>query len=474
MKCIIALLLAISCSSALSEKAQKNILLICIDDLRPELGCYGVDYIHTPNIDSLAAKGQIFKHHYVQAPTCGASRYALLTGRYGPAGNDELMSRARILKKKKSMVSPSLPAWFKQHGYITCSVGKVSHHPGGFGGADWNDPTQLEMPQSWDMSVMPSGAWQHPRGAMHGLANGEIRNKASAMEVFQSTEGGDSIYPDGLITSTAQQQLEALTKETKPFLLAVGFIRPHLPFGAPAKYLDIYKDTQFQAIPHPNKPAGITTWHGSGEFMRYNHWGKDPRKDPAFATEVRRHYAACVSYADAQVGKLLASLKESGADKNTIIVLWGDHGWHLGEHAIWGKHSLFEESLHAPLIISNPATQTSPSSTDAVVETIDIFPTLCELTDLPTPTMLDGKSLAQTLNAPPLPSGRLAVSYTSRAATIRSSTHRFIVHKNGARELYDFTAKDRGSINCAKQQPEIATLLLAELKQRLPSFLIKK
>ena len=161
-----------------------------------------------------------------------------------------------------------MPAWFKQHGYITYSVGKVSHQPGGFGGADWDDPSQLEMPQSWDKAMMPSGPWKHPRGAMHGLANGEIREKSGNMDVFQATEGDDSIYPDGLITASAQQQLKTLSKGDKPFFLAVGIIRPHLPFGAPAKYLDLYKHAKLPAIPHPDKPGGTTTWHGSGEFMK--------------------------------------------------------------------------------------------------------------------------------------------------------------------------------------------------------------
>ncbi len=471
MKIFIPSILALLCAQALTAVAQKNILLICIDDLRPELGCYGVDYIKTPNIDALAAKSQVFKHHYVQAPTCGASRYALLTGKYGSASNNALMARSKKLKNNK--LSPSMPAWFRQHGYTTTSIGKVSHHPGGLGGADWNDPSQLEMPQAWEQSMMPSGQWEHPRGAMHGLANGEVRENASTMDVFQATEGGDSTYPDGLITACAQQQLKTLTKSKKPFFLAVGFIRPHLPLGAPAQYLKLYKDAKLPVIPHPNKPSGITTWHGSSEFMKYNNWGKDPRKDPDFANEVRRHYAACVSYADAQVGKLLTTLKETGADKDTIVVLWGDHGWHLGERAIWGKHSLFEESLHAPLIVCTPATRSSPSATEAVVETIDIFPTLCDLTGTEIPATLDGQSLVPTLSDPTTLS-HLAVSYNGRAATIRSSTHRLVAHKNGALELYDFTAKEGGSLNCAKQQPETAQLLLGKLKLRLPSFSFKK
>jgi len=278
---------------------RPNVLLLCIDDLRPELACFGKEYIHSPNIDRLAEGGRAFFRHYVQAPTCGASRYSLLTGCYGGAGNGALIDRS----KKLDSVPPSMPAWFRQNGYTTVSIGKVSHHPGGMGGPDWNDEGSLEMPNSWDRHMMPVGAWQHPRGAMHGLADGEIRVKAGEMDVFQSVEGDDTIYPDGLTTDVALRQLEVLAKDRKkPFFLAVGIIRPHLPFGAPAKYMEHYRDAKLPPTPHPEKPAGKTTWHGSGEFMKYNRWGRNPNQDAEFAIEVRKHYAACVTYADAMVG----------------------------------------------------------------------------------------------------------------------------------------------------------------------------
>jgi len=218
---------------------KPNVLLICIDDLRPELGCYGVDYVKSPQIDALAAESRVFGRHFVQAPTCGASRYALLTGTYGPADNHALFLRSKKVKKDASAVSPSMPAWFRQHGYQTVSVGKVSHHPGGFGGKDWDDEAELEMPLSWDRSMMPSGEWGHPRGAMHGLANGEIRKNSKECALFQAVEGPDTIYPDGLITKTALEQLTTLASDEKPFFLTVGLIRPHLPFGAPLRLVQV-------------------------------------------------------------------------------------------------------------------------------------------------------------------------------------------------------------------------------------------
>jgi iduronate 2-sulfatase len=445
---------------------KPNVLLLCIDDLRPELRCFGKEYIISPNIDKLAAGGRAFHRHYVQAPTCGASRYALLTGKYGPYGNGALFQRGKKLKADPKSVSPSLPAWFRQHGYATVSVGKVSHHPGGRGGGNWDDDSNQEMPLSWDRHLLPAGPWQHPRGAMHGLANGEIRVKAGKMDVYQATEGPDSIYPDGLITDASLRQLDQLSKSDKPFFLAVGIIRPHLPFGAPAKYLEPYRNAKLPPIPHPKKPQSKTTWHGSGEFMKYNRWKRNPNNDAEFATEVRKHYAACVSYADAQVGKILDKLKALGVRNNTIIALWGDHGWHLGEHAIWGKHALFEESLRSPLIIQYKGIPQPGKATRSVVETLDIFPTLTDLAGLPKPEFAHGVSLRSILDNPQAP-GHTAISYT-KARTIRTETHRLIAHKNGHLELYDHTSPAGETENIAENHPELVQQLIAQLKNRLP------
>lgn len=449
-----------------AAETKPNVLVICVDDLRPELNCYGVSYVKSPNMDRLAKSGMLFQHHYVQAPTCGASRHTFLTGRYGGANNGALFQRASKLKANPKSVSPSMPAWFRQHGYTTVSIGKVSHHPGGRGGKDWNDDSQPEMPNSWDRHLLPAGSWKHPRGWMHGLANGEIRVKAGEMDVLQAVKGPDSIYPDGVTIPEALRQMEKLTQDKKPFFLAVGILRPHLPFGAPAKYLEPYLKADLPPIPHPKKPSGKTTWHGSGEFMKYNRWKRDPRADAEFALKVRRHYAACVSYADAQVGRVLVKLKETGADKNTIVVLWGDHGWHLGEHAVWGKHTLFEESLRSPLIVSYPDMKQAGKSTQAMVESLDVFPTLCDLAGLPMPRFVDGASLRPILEKPDSP-GHPAIAYKGGAKTIRSKTHRLIVHQNGQVELYDHTAKEKETKNVAKANPELVKTLSAQLKQRL-------
>ena len=475
------LFMMVSCASILlnvNAHERSNILLICIDDLRPELGCYGVDYVVSPNIDRIASEGRIFSKHYVQAPTCGASRYALLTGQVGGPSNAALFDRAEKIREEKQTVPSSMPAWFRQHGYTTVSVGKVSHHPGGRGGDRWDDSSELEMPLSWDRHLLAPGPWQDPRGWMHGLANGEIRIDAKTpkgtveMDVFQSFDGEDHVYPDGSNTDKAIEELNTLAKnDSQPFFLAVGILRPHLPFGAPAKYLKPYLGIELPETPHPSKPEGKTTWHRSGEFLKYDRGGRDPNQDPEFALEVRQHYAACVSFADAQVGRIAEALALAGADKNTIIVLWGDHGWHLGEHAMWGKHTLFEESLRSPLIIKTPDGGKQPvtnagESTSAIVETLDIFPTLCELAGLPTPVFAQGVSLLPLLkdqNAP----GHSAVSYGKSAKTIRTEDYRLIQHKDGHHELYDHRTDGSETKNIADERAAITEQLGKMLQMRL-------
>ena len=451
------------------EETKKNVLVICIDDLRPELNAFGAKYIKSPNIDHLASIGRSFTRHYVNAPSCGPSRYTLLTGQYGAQYrrhyNQPLFSRAADLSKTPEVESPSMPEWFRKQGYTTVSVGKVSHHPGGRGGENWNDDSIIEMPNAWDKHIMPVGEWKTPRGAMHGLANGKVRTP-NQRDVIEAFDGGDKSYPDGLIAEEGLKQLEELSSQDKPFFLAIGLIKPHLPFGAPKKYLDLYDGVDIPAPLHPEKPEGKTTWHKSNEFMNYDRGGKDPREDKAFALELKRYYAACVSYADKHVGDILQKLKETGADKNTIVVLWGDHGWHLGEHSIWGKHSLFEESLRSPLIVYTPGMENSGEQSDAVVESLDLFPTLCDLTSLPTPNVAQGASLVSLMENPKS-EGHSAVAYTSGASTLRTDRYRFTEHCSGVVELYDHEIDSLETINIASENPKLVTKLRAQLASKL-------
>ena len=473
VKALLALIGLSACLlSGASENAQKNILLLCIDDLRPELGSFGVDYIHSPHIDRLADVGIAFHRHYVNSPTCGASRYTMLTGQYGPnSSNESLFHRAKRIANGDKSIPISMPEWFQNNGYKTIAVGKVSHHPGGWGGEDWDDTDILELPNAWDEQIMPIGQWKTPRGAMHSLAHGETRHyrpaNAEKMDAFQSVEGEDTIYHDGLIADKGIDQLAKLAGTDSPFFLAIGLIKPHLPFGSPAKYMKPYENVQLPPISHPEKPDWRSTWHGSSEFFeKYNHHGKDPRKDAEYADQVRKHYAACVSYVDQQVGDILAKLEETGLDQNTIVVLWGDHGWNLGEHAIWGKHSLFEEALRSPLIIATPDLKKAGQASDAVVETLDLFPTLCELVGIEVPKFAQGSSLVPQLTNPETP-GRPAFAYWRSAKSIRTERFRMTLHKDGYIELYDHDSPEKETLNVAEKFPEVVEALKTEIQAKL-------
>ncbi|QTN33309.1 sulfatase [Akkermansiaceae bacterium] len=448
--------------------AKPNVLFICVDDLRPELKSLGADYIHSPAMDSLVESGRAFTRHYVQAPTCGASRYALLTGKYATNGAQRNNGALESTAKDADNRPFSMPRQFRENGYQTVSIGKVSHYPGGLGGKGWNDPAKVEMPGAWDLSMMPAGPWKTPEKAMHGYAGGVPRGAGTP--VSEHKEGDDMTYTDGWITREALKQMDGLAKMDQPFFLAVGIMKPHLPFACPKSYLDLYKDVKLSPIPHPQKPEGLSTWHSSGEFRRYASGGRDAWKDAEFADELRLSYAACVSYADAQVAQLLANLDKLGIRENTIVVLWGDHGWHLGEHAVWGKHTLFEESLHAPLVIRVPGMKIPGKRCGAIVETVDIYPTLCELARVPVPEGLSGESLVGQLDDPSQIGGA-AVSYWGNAETIRLERLRLIRHKgkNGAAEfeLYEHGSENGETENIADKHPDLVAELSAEIDEKL-------
>ncbi|MCH2388924.1 MAG: sulfatase-like hydrolase/transferase, partial [Opitutales bacterium] len=224
-------------------------------------------------------------------------------------------------------------------------------------------------------------------------------------------------------------------------------------------------DAELPTVPHPKKPEGRTTWHKSGEFYKYKRDGMDPSTNADYSIQVRKHYAACVSYADAQVGRMLDRLDLLGIRENTIVVLWGDHGWHLGEHSIWGKHALFEESLRSPLIISYPGIPNPGKMSHSMVETIDVFPTLVELSGLPKAKHAHGVSLKPILESPNA-TGHDAYAYRSYGYTIRTETHRLIAHTDGYIELYDHRTLEGETRNIADEQPEVVAELKAKIKKR--------
>lgn len=445
-----------------------NVLFLAIDDLRNELGALGQPGAHTPRLDAFAATARPFARHYVQVPTCGASRASLLRGRY-PSEPAHVNNNA-ILSTHATWGDGNLPAWFKRHGYQTLSLGKITHYPGGLSGKNWAEGPE-ELPGAWDRCWLPEHPWKTAEGIMHGFANGRPRTpgQVPAIEAF---DGPDTAYPDAWIAGEAVATLRTLAQSEKPWFFAVGLFKPHLPFAAPKRFFDLHRDSQPPAPVVTTKPAGTSGWHPSNELRRnYTHGGRDPDTDPDYARELRRAYAASTSYVDAQAGRVLDALRELGLEGNTIVVVWGDHGFLLGQHGIWGKHCLYDEALRAALLIRVPGLAQPGQASQAVVEAVDLFPTLTDLCRLPTPAGLDGRSLRPQLASPSAPAAKPAVAYWSGGQrTVRTERWRLIAHdapepaRPPAYELFDYERDPHEARNLAAEQPAA----LADLIRRLP------
>jgi iduronate 2-sulfatase len=456
-------LLGASAPASLADTARRpNVLFIAIDDLRNDLGALGAAHAKTPHLDAFAATARPFSHHYVQVPTCGASRLALLSGKRPTKPIHT--SNNGIRDTSSGWAERSLPGMFKQAGYRTLALGKIGHYPGGLTGENWNHPPE-ELPGVWDRHWIPDGPWEHAASIMHGYANGvpRIRGKSPAIEAF---DGPDESYPDALVARDAISTLAELAKSDGPWLFAVGFFKPHLPFAAPKKYFDLHAE----GIPDLDPAVAAkrpwdSGWHLSDEFRdNYGHPGKrDPDTHPEYARELRQAYAATVSYADAQVGRVLDALRERKLEENTIVVIWSDHGFLLGEHAIWGKHCLYEHALRTPLIIRKPGLAAPGKISAATVETIDIIPTLADLTGISAPGNLDGMSLRPFLENPAAASAKPAAARGSHGdvRTVRNDRWRLIVRGDGTRpELFDYDTDPGETTNHAVTHPEVVESLM--------------
>jgi iduronate 2-sulfatase len=456
--------------AAATAPARPNVLFLAIDDLRNDLGALGVNYARTPEIDAFARTSRLFTQHYVQVPTCGASRCALLRGRYptvpAQVGNNG------VRDTQAEWGARSLPAIFKAQGYRTLSLGKITHYPGNLTGKDWAVGPE-EIPGVWDRSWIPRGPWATAEAIMHGYANGVPRDPGKSPP-WEAKDVGDDAYPDHWVAADAVTTLKELAAAGKSWFFGVGFFKPHLPFAAPKKWHDLHAndipDLAPEAAAKPDWPAG---WHASAEFRKnYGHpGGRDPATDPEYARLMRRAYAASVSYMDAQLGRVLAALRETGQEENTIVVLWSDHGFLLGEHAIWGKHCLYERALNSPLMIRAPGLRQPGAASAALVETVDLLPTLADLCGLPAPADLDGRSLRPQLADPAAPTTKLAHSFwTGGERTVRNARWRLTVDGSGGRaELFDYQTDPQETRNVAAAHPETVRELLAEL-DRIPKI----
>lgn len=365
----------------------KNILFIAIDDLRNQLGCYGDSIAITPNIDNLAKKGVLFTRAYCQQAVCAPSRASLMTGRR--PNTTKVWDLITHFREALPNVI-TLPQYFKLNGYHTQSVGKIYH-----------DPASAQDPASW--SVPETLAVTDDAGGKYALSFN--LNKKGSWKAFATERADvpDSSYVDGKVSNAAVRILNEI--KSRPFFLAVGFRRPHLPFSAPEKYWVLYDDKKIPMPNNPHPPTGVPeiALHNWQELRGYMDIVKTSALTGEKILQLLQGYYASTSFVDAQIGKVLDELDRLGLADNTIIILWSDHGYHLGEHNLWGKTTNFELDTRVPLIISSPGQPKLDTKSAALVELVDIYPTLTELAGLPLPKELEGISMVPLLKNPKLP-----------------------------------------------------------------------
>lgn len=478
---ILILLLGISCANPPSKTVDNkhpNVLFIAVDDLRPELNVYAKDWMITPNIDKLASEGSLFLNHFVNVPTCGASRYSMLTGRYPTtkAALSNNIFEIQTAGKVAGAEPESMIELFRRNGYYTVGIGKISHSPDGMiYGYREKVSSKKELPNSWNEFLFEAGKWGTGWNAFFGYASGENRQSLNnRAKPYESADVKDEDYPDGLIATLAVSQIKQLKQKGKPFFLAVGFFKPHLPFNAPKKYWDLYDETKIPLSAAKEIPSGInnTSLQNSAEFNQYKGGEEKPSlSNPVsddYAQKLRHAYFASVSYVDAQIGKVLDALKEVGLDKHTIVVLWGDHGWHLGDQRVWGKHTLSEYSLKSPLIIKSPDRMNPRSRVEAIVQSVDIYPTLLELANIKSQTNLDGQSLVKITKDAHHPKKNIAFAYFNNGITMRTERYRITKYfrkEQTVIELYDYLNDPFEQQNIAGHYKKMTDSLLQILEK---------
>lgn len=452
-----------------ANATRPNILMIAVDDLRPELGCYGASHMHTPHIDALAAQSMRFDHAYAQQAVCLPSRVSLFTGmRPNSTGVHDLRTDFR----ETIPDAITMTQFFGRNGYRTVGMGKAYHD---------------EKPKEWDEWLATSdlpGVNTYQKASTHaridalakearakGLKGRDFR-RFSRGPAYESAKAPASAYHDGAMTDLAIEELSEIGDS--PFFMVVGFRKPHLPFVAPQKYFDLYSDADIALpgndyLPEGSPPIAHTNW---GELRSYDSIPKEGPLDDATALAVIHGYYAAVSFVDAQVGRLMAALEANGLSKETIVVLWGDHGWKLGEHAMWCKHTNYEIDARVPLLIKSSGSGYRPGVTSALVELLDLYPTLAELAGLPTPEQCEGTSLVPLLRDPVAPWSELAYNQYPRGGgvmgySVKSREGRYtewIKEASGsvqAREYYDHRI-DPGENQNRADDPAYASII-AEL-----------
>ena len=398
MRTLLCLSFSLLLSSSIQAQEKPNVLFIAVDDLRPELATYGTK-LKTPNFDQLAASGMRFDRAYCQQAVCGASRLSIMGGLYPSLSKEQSYHVDKWRDRHPDLIT--MNQHFGANGYHTIGLGKIYHGSSGPGidPENWNEWIKVSQPEyateESNAILREFSKAKKEKGSVHGPHKGPTTEMADV---------DDSTYTDGLRAKKAALKLKELAKKNQPFFFAIGFSKPHLPFVAPKKYWDLYQREDFKMPDNKEIPPGYPPYAANlpaYEMRKYSDYEGEMPSD--FSDEMNQRllhgYAACVSYVDANLGRVLRMLKETGLDKNTIVVLWGDHGWKLGDHSSWCKHTNFECDTRVPLILRDPRKEAG-QSTNRLVELIDLYPTLCELTGIATPAHCQGRSFTKLLDDP--------------------------------------------------------------------------
>ncbi|MFO1484400.1 MAG: sulfatase [Verrucomicrobiaceae bacterium] len=462
---------------------RPNVLFIASDDMRPQLGCYGDTTVKSPNLDALAKRGMVFQRSYVQQALCSPSRISMLSGRY-PA-TTEIFEIGRPLRTTMPDIT-TLPQHFKNNGYHTRSLGKI-YHVGIDDDASWTIPAwHSKKPRT--SPVTQEAVKKYIEDAKKNGTTIPQKGKGSrnaAVPAFESVDCADEDLLDGDCATNAIAQLQEHAKNPKqPFFLAVGFANPHVPWIAPKKYWDLYDPAKFTLATNEFVPKGAPDFAATSGADFY--WYKDVPQVPgdqlpeAFKRQCLHGYYAAISYVDAQVGRLMAALDETGLAKNTIVVFWSDHGYYMGEHTWWGaKHNNYEGATRNCLIISQPGMKHAGEKTDSLAQSVDLAPTLTELCGLPEHTPFQGRSLKPILDDPSAKVNDAAFSWYPKGqgylgVAMRTDKWRYVEWtKPGAetqRELYNMVNDPQNNQNVA-DKPEHAQVIEAlgkRLREKFP------
>lgn len=442
MKRILGLLVAVNLIAnvtAQEEKPRPNVLFIAIDDLRPELGCYGDSIVHSPNIDKLASQGLIFDRAYCQVAVCGASRASMMTGIL-PTKTRFVNHLAKVDVDTPNAVT--MAQAFKEAGYTTLANGKIFH-------------TSTDTAErSWSRPVIGAGM---PHTTNLDPATTNSVSKRGFGLFYECVDAPDDAYGDGVVAAQTIADLKKLKESGEPFFLGCGFIRPHLPFYAPKKYWDLYSEEDIPLAENAHRPKNAPDALRAIKEYRSYALGDFDEKSEAFQRKMRHGYFASTSYADQLAGDVLNALEELGLAENTIVIIWGDHGWQLGEHTFWGKHNTTHNSIRIPLIVKVPGT-ISGGTCESLVASIDIFPTLCELAGIEAPKSVQGQSFAPVFDEPKTEINEVVYSRFKTADAVVTKRFTYTLFENGEEMLYDLKKDPQENINIAGH-PEYKTTI---------------